>query len=94
MFFPGSRYSAMTTYTVTRPDGSTVQATRLPAPGMRAVLGYYRRSSGDRLDQIAARFLADATQFWRVCDANGAMVPDALAARDLIGVPIDAPTGG
>ena len=90
MFFPGSRYSSMVSYSVTRPDGSTVQATRLPTPGVQAVLGYYRRKQGDRLDQIAGRFLADATEFWHVCDANGSMVPDALAARDLIGIPIDA----
>ena len=32
-------------------------------------------------------------QFWRVCDANDAVVPDALAARALVGVPIDAPAG-
>ena len=32
--------------------------------------------------------------FWRVCDANDAVVPDALAAHDLVGMPIDAPTGG
>jgi hypothetical protein len=34
--------------------------------------------------------LPDGTQFWRICDANGAMVPDALGAHDLIGIPIDA----
>ena len=90
MFFPGSRYLPLATYSVIRADGVVVRATRLPAPGQPAVLGYYRRRSGDRLDQVAARFLADATQFWRVCDANGAMAPDALTARDLIGVPIDA----
>ena len=42
------------------------------------------------LDQIAARFLADATDFWRVCDSNNAMSPDALAARNLVGIPIYA----
>jgi hypothetical protein len=94
MFFPGSRYLSLVTYTVTRRDGSSVQATRLPTPGLQAVLGYYRRDATDRLDQIASRFLADATEFWHLCDANGAVVPDALAARALIGVPIDAPTGG
>lgn len=94
MFFPGSRYAAMATYTIERKDGTTMQAIQLPAPGPRLVLGHYRRAAGDRLDQIAARFLGDATQFWRICDANGAVVPDALAARDLVGVPIDAPVGG
>jgi hypothetical protein len=90
MFFTGSRYVSLQTYTVTRPDGSTVTATRLPRPGLAVVLGYYRRKSGDRLDHIAARFMADPTAFWRICDANGAVSPDALAARDLTGVPIDA----
>jgi len=93
MFFPGSRYAKLTRYSVTLPNGAVVQATRLPTPGLAAVLGYYPRGTGDRLDQIAARFLADATQFWRICDAGDAVVPDALAAAPLVGVPIDAPTG-
>jgi hypothetical protein len=93
MLFPGSRYLQSVPYTIARPDGTVVRALRLPAPGVQAVLGYYRRSSGDRLDQIAGRFLGDATQFWHLCDANAAMVADALAARDLVGIPIDAPTG-
>ena len=90
MFFTGSRYAGMPQYSVTLADGSIVQAVKLPTPGIQAVLGFYRRQKGDRLDQISARFLADATEFWHVCDVNGAMVPDALAARDLVGVPIDA----
>lgn len=94
MFFPGSRYVKLTAYSVTLPGGAVVQATRLPTPGLAAVVGYYRRGGGDRLDQISARFLADATQFWRVCDANDAMVPDALANAPLVGVPIDAPVSG
>lgn len=93
MFFPDSRYLSLTPYSVTLANGSVVQATRLPTPGLPAVLGYYRRNAGDRLDRISARFLADATMFWHVCDANDAVVPDALAAHDLVGVPIDAPTG-
>jgi hypothetical protein len=94
LFFPGSRYIDVVPYSVTRPDGTAVLVTRTPAPRPRAVLGYYRRNVGDRLDQISGRFLADATLFWHVCDANGAVVPDALAARPLIGVPIDALKGG
>jgi hypothetical protein len=90
MFFPGSRYAALAPYSLALPDGRVVAATRPHAPGLAAVLGYYRRHSGERLDHISARFLADATAFWRVCDANGAVSPDALAASDLVGVPIDA----
>jgi hypothetical protein len=91
MFFPGSRYAAQPQYAFTRPDGTIVQLVKLPAPGLAAVLGYHRRTGAERLDHVAVRYLADATQFWRLCDANGAVAPDALAARDLIGVPIDAP---
>jgi hypothetical protein len=94
MFFPGSRYASLGRYSIVLANGTTVSATKLPTPGLQVALGYYRRSAADRLDQIAARFLADPTAFWRVCDANGAMVPDALAASDLVGVPIDAPVGG
>jgi hypothetical protein len=94
MFFPGSRYVSLGTYAVTRADGSTVLATKLPKPGLQALIGYDRRNAGDRLDQNAARFLSDPTAFWRLCDVNGAMVPDALAVRNLVGVPIDATVSG
>jgi hypothetical protein len=88
MFFPGSRYLSSGTYTVTRTDGTTVSVTTIPLPIQAPLLGYHRRVEGHRLDLIAWRYLADATAFWQLCDANNAMVPDALAARDLIGIPI------
>jgi len=94
MFFPGSRYAGQIPYSFTRPDGSVVQAVQPAQPGVQAVLGYYRRSAGNRLDQVAGRFLGDATMFWHVCDASGALVPDALAARELIGIPLDATASG
>lgn len=90
MFFPGSRYYNLTKYQVTRPDGTVVQVTRVPSPGPAAVVGYLRGRQAQRLDQIAARFLADPTGFWQICDANNAVVPDALVAQDLIGVPLNA----
>ena len=76
---------------MTRPDGTVVAVLRLPLPGPAVVQGYFpRRNTGQRLDLIANFFLKDATAFWQLCDANNAPVPDALAARDLIGIP---PTG-
>ena len=94
MFFPNSRYAAQPQTTFTRADGALLRLVKPPAPGVAATLGYHRRNSGERLDHISARFLMDATQFWRLCDANGVFSPDALAARDLVGVPIDAPKVG
>lgn len=35
-------------------------------------------NAGDRLDNIAGRYIGDPTQFWRLCDANGAMRPTDL----------------
>ncbi len=87
MFMPGSRYEKMTTYTVKRADGHDVTAVRLPLPTGAALAGYHRRLVGQRLDHIAAVYLADATAFWRLCDANDSVVPDALGAHDLIGIP-------
>jgi hypothetical protein len=94
MFFPGSRYANQPQYSFVLANGATVQAVLPPTPGVQAVLGYYRRASGNRLDQIAGRFLGDATAFWQVCDANGSVVPDALDARDLIGIPLQAVATG
>jgi hypothetical protein len=91
MVFPGSRYSLARTFTVKRPDGSTVTILKAPLPGPAQVRGYYRRDSGHRLDVIAGFFLKDATTFWRLCDANNQVVPDALAAQPLVGIPNNPP---
>jgi hypothetical protein len=87
MFFPGSRYLSVATYTMTLADGTIVAVTRTPLPSSSTLMGFHRRLQGQRLDLIASRYLADATAFWQLCDANNAMVPDALASHSLIGVP-------
>ncbi len=91
MIFPGSRYEKTGTYLVSRPDGSIVSVLKLPLPALPLVRGYHRRLEGQRLDLIANAFLKDATGFWRLCDANNALVPDALAAQTLIGIPLVIP---
>lgn len=87
MFQPGSRYAGAGIYEVTLPDGRVVTATRTPLPVVRTVVGWHRRAEGERLDLIAYLRLRDATAFWQLCEAADALVPDALAARDLIPVP-------
>ena len=88
MIFAGSRYEKTGTIVLTRPDGTRVNVLRTPLPRPTFVKGYFRRSEGQRLDLIAYRFLNDATGFWRLCDANNVIVPDALAKRDLVGIPL------
>jgi hypothetical protein len=87
LFTPDSRYAQSPTYTVDLPDGRTVTTVTIPAPRTTPVIGYYPRQEGERLDLIAVRFLNAPTGFWRLCDANNSMVPDALAASQLIGIP-------
>jgi hypothetical protein len=87
MFAPGSRYEKMATYQVTTADGRVITAVKLPLPTPGVLLGYHRRSVGQRLDLIASHYLNDPTTFWRLCDVNNSMSPEALGARDLVGIP-------
>lgn len=88
MFSAASRYAAAgPPYQVTLPDGSQVLATPIPVRRPPPVLGYHPRTSSDRLDLLAFKYLDDATAFWRICDANDAMVAGTLAARSLIAIP-------
>ena len=87
MFFDGSRYGKAETTTVRKANGTFVTVTKLPLPAPQPLLGFHRRLEGQRLDLIAARYQTDATAFWKLCDANNSMVPDALSVHDLIGIP-------
>jgi len=80
-FPPNSRYRGIETATLVQPDGRTVGYLRrrfLPQPASLGLLRTYLVQDGDRLDNIAAQLLGDPELFWRVCDGNGAMRPDAL----------------
>jgi hypothetical protein len=88
MFFPGSRYEKTGTYTIVGRDGALIAVAKLPLPVAKPLVGFHRRHEGQRLDLIASHYLADATTFWRLCDASDTVSPDALAARDLIPVPV------
>ncbi len=87
MFFSGSRYEKVGTTTVKKADGTVVTVTKLPLPARNPILGFHRRLEGQSLDLIAAHYLANATAFWKLCDANNTMMPDALAVSDLVGIP-------
>jgi hypothetical protein len=86
MFFPGSRYINHPQYTTTL-NGATVTAVALPLPTDPTVIGYHSRKQGQRLDLLGNYYLKDATTFWKFCDANNAVVPDALATHATIAVP-------
>lgn len=89
MFLPTSRYAQAGTYTTRTASGATVVATRLPIRPAPPIRGFHRRLDTQRPDLLAAHYLADATRFWRLCDAGDAIAPDALAARALIAIPAE-----
>jgi hypothetical protein len=63
------------------PDGNTIiylKRRLVPPPERFELLQEHVVAQGERLDSITARYLGDPEQFWRICDANGAMRPEEL----------------
>jgi len=80
-FSPTSRYYGIETTTLETPEGKVVVYLRrrfVPSPERFALLYEHVVTQGERLDNITAQYLGDPEQFWRVCDANGAIRPDEL----------------
>jgi nucleoid-associated protein YgaU len=83
LFPPTSRYHGIAAAQLTLADGTTIAYLRrrfVPPPENFALLQEHVVAAGDRLDNLAARYLGDPLQYWRLCDANRAMRPDELTA--------------
>ncbi|GAP66340.1 hypothetical protein MBSD_n1647 [Mizugakiibacter sediminis] len=81
IFPPTSRYALTPTGTFLRADGTPVAYLKrrfVPAPEAFALLQWHTVLQGERLDNIAAQYLGDPEQFWRLCDANRALRPEEL----------------
>lgn len=81
MFSITSRYYAIPTTTTETADGKKVTYLRrrfIPSPDRFTLIQEHAVIEGERLDNITALHLGDPEQFWRICDANGAMRPDEL----------------
>jgi hypothetical protein len=80
-FPPASRYYTVEIATLVDADGTQHPYLRrrfLPPSSRFALVQEYAVVAGDRLDNLAARFVGDAEQFWKLADANDAMAPDEL----------------
>lgn len=95
-----SRYDGVEVASVLVPDGAggvrdvPYLAARTPQdPATVLPLAWHRVAGDDRIDLVADRYLGDPQAWWRICDANAAMDPAALAgpanegAVIVIGVP-------
>ncbi len=81
LFPPTSRYYGLATTSLTSADGRTVNYLRrrfLPRASRFALLKEHVVVQNDRLDNLAAKYIGDPEQYWRLCDANNAIRPDEL----------------
>ncbi|BAV06600.1 LysM domain-containing protein [Filimonas lacunae] len=77
-----SRYYNVGNSTIEDENGRNIIYLRrrfIQAPEKYTVLQEYTVKEGDRLDNIAASFIGDATQFWQLADANNVMKPEEMA---------------
>jgi hypothetical protein len=81
LFPPNSRYAGIDTGQLTTADGKIIVYLRrrfVPPPERFALLQEYTVVEGDRLDNLAAKFIGDPERYWQICDANAAMSPEEL----------------
>jgi len=81
MFSINSRYYGIATATLETAEGKTITYVRrrfVPSPENFALLLEHAVTEGERLDNITAHYLGDPEQYWRLCDANGAIRPQEL----------------
>ncbi len=85
-FAPTSRYYGIEAITIETERQGTIAYIRrrfIPQPDHFQLLQEHVVTEKERLDSITHRYLSDPEQFWRICDANGAMEPNDLT--DTIG---------
>jgi transcription termination factor NusB len=87
-----SRYvkPRLTPYRATDARGRQVNVLPMIEPPVETSIGRHVKKQQQRLDHLANAYLKDPYAFWRFAEVNGAILPDALAERELLDVP--APT--
>jgi hypothetical protein len=85
MFDTTSRYFTIPTATINVANADDdarevryVKRRIIPPGESMTTLVEHTVTQGERLDNITARYLADPTQFWRLCDANNVLQPEEL----------------
>jgi hypothetical protein len=79
VFDPKSRYVGLSTYLVKDHRGRTVPVVPVPAAPKEGELGIHVLKQGERLDHLAQRYLNDPAGYWRICERNDVMSPEALS---------------
>jgi hypothetical protein len=93
---PTSRYAPVETTEHPRPGGEPVVHFRrrfIPPESRFQTIEEHAVVEGERPDTLAARFLGDAEQWWRLADANGVLRPEELTETPGRTVRITLPEG-
>ena len=80
-FAPTSRYYGIATATFVDPMGAEhayVLRRFIPPMQAFATLQLHTVTQGERYDTLAAKYIGDPLQFWRLADANGVSDPADL----------------
>jgi hypothetical protein len=96
LYPPGSRYYGVPIAQTTLADDRTVRYLRrrfLPDPGALVTMVEHRVVDGDRLDNLAARYIGDPLAAWRIADANGVMRMESVVEETGRRIRITLPEG-
>jgi hypothetical protein len=96
LFPPSSRYFGLPATVLTLPDGRQAIYLRrrfIPQPERFSLLQMHTVQSGERPDHLAAEYLGDPEQFWRIVDANRLLRPEELTEEPGRQVRITLPEG-
>lgn len=82
-----SRYAKLERYQIKDRQGRLVSVVKVPPAPAQSLLGYHALKQGQRIDHLAFQYLKDATAFWRICEINDVMLPEALTEKPEIAIP-------
>ncbi len=91
---PNSRYYGAAVESLVLPNGVMVQYLQrriIPSANIYKSLQTYTVIDGDRIDNLAAKYLGDPTLYWLISDANTSLDPDEITSQP--GSKIQIPLG-
>jgi nucleoid-associated protein YgaU len=95
-FPPNSRYHRVPVATLEQKGEEPIAYLKrrlVPPPEIFSVVQEHSVVQGDRLDNLAARYLGDPELYWRLCDANGAIRPAELTETPGQAIGVSLPEG-
>jgi hypothetical protein len=87
MFDEKSRYKDLKTYEREDIRGRNVAVVPVPPHLEEKFRGYHLRIQGQRLDHMSFRYINNPAGFWRICNLNDVMLPEALSEALEIAIP-------